>query len=108
MYPNAKQKASCLVSGDVAGCDGCSMGHRAVLALVDIGFSMKEIRLALPKLLSLDYPEIGRQLGVSRGYVSNLINGNRINARGRQGVADAFGVPVDVLFPIKEVAAGDE
>jgi transcriptional regulator with XRE-family HTH domain len=77
----------------------------AVQILRAIGFDQINILKALPKLTGLTHPEVARRLGISRSSVSSAINMERTNRRLQQRIAEAYDVPVEILFPESSAAA---
>lgn len=77
----------------------------AVQILRAIGFDQINILKALPKLTGLTHPEVARRLGISRSSVSSAISMERTNRRLQQQIAEAYDVPVEILFPESSEAA---
>jgi lambda repressor-like predicted transcriptional regulator len=77
----------------------------AVQILRAIGFDQINILKALPKLTGLTHPEVARRLGISRSSVSSAISMERTNRRLQQQIAEAYDVPVEILFPESSAAA---
>jgi transcriptional regulator with XRE-family HTH domain len=77
----------------------------AVQVLRAIGFNQCNILKALPKLTGLTHPEVARRLGISRQSVSSAICMERTNRQLQQQIAEAYAVPVEILFPDSSKAA---
>lgn len=77
----------------------------AVQILRAIGFDQINILKALPKLTGLTHPQVARRLGISRSSVSSAISMERTNRRLQQQIAEAYDVPVEILFPESSAAA---
>lgn len=71
----------------------------AVQMLRTLGYEQVHINKALPKLTGLSHPELSKRLGVSRQAVTHTMNCERTNIKLQSMIADAYGIPVDELFP---------
>ena len=72
----------------------------AVKALRTLGFSLPNIRKAMHKLTGITQPDLADRLGISRPYVTAMIDGRRNSSELQAAIADAFGVPVDAIFDL--------
>ena len=45
--------------------------------------------------------ELAMHIGTSRQYISNILSGRNLSPKSEQRIADFFGVPHDVLFPLR-------
>lgn len=71
----------------------------AIQVLGAIGFDHVNILKALPKLSGLSHPEIAKRLGISRQSVTLTLNCARTNKDMQARIAEAFSVPVEIMFP---------
>ena len=78
----------------------------AVSMLATLGYPLPCIRKALHKLTGLSQPELARRLGVSRPTVTATIDGSRGSNEIKSAIAEAFDVPVEVLFEPKSDSPG--
>lgn len=93
MYRTLQQQTT-----DVNRSDGIHRNHMAVNVLSAVGFDISDIRRALPKLTGLSHLSVANKLGVSRQSVCHAMNAVRSNSDLMAGVADAYNVPLEVLF----------
>jgi len=70
----------------------------AVNVLRTLGYPPSNIRKALHKLTGISQPELAQRLGVSRPTVTATMDGTRGSKEVKSAIANAFEVPVEVLF----------
>lgn len=74
-----------------------------ILQLKLLGFSLKNIRLALPKLTGTTQLDIARTLKRSQALTTKVLAGERFNADVQDGIAVFFRVPKEIIFPPETV-----
>jgi lambda repressor-like predicted transcriptional regulator len=76
-------------------------GRAAIEALQVLGFSIEEIRPAIPKLIGISLAWIADQVGISRTTVTRTMSGNCKHPLVIREIAKAMEIPVEVLFADK-------
>lgn len=75
-----------------------SQNHLAVLQLKILGYPMKNIRKALPKLTGIEHKDVAKIAGVARETITQYLGGKGNNPKVKTCIAEIYKVPVEELF----------
>lgn len=75
-----------------------SQNHLAVIQLKLLGYSIENIRKALPKLTGIEHKDAAKIVETSRQNITHHIGGNRKNPEIQANIAKVYNVPVEELF----------
>lgn len=69
-----------------------------VRQLILLGYSLVNIRKALPKLTGITHKEASRLSGFSRQLITLTMNGDRDSRKAQEGLSCIYRVPREILF----------
>jgi len=75
-----------------------SRNHLAVIQLKLLGYSIKNIRKALPKLTGIEHKDAAKYAEKSRECITKYIAGRGTNPEIQAKIAEVYNVPVEELF----------
>jgi hypothetical protein len=75
-----------------------SRNHLAVIQLKLLGYPIKNIRKALPKLTDIEHKDAAKIAKTSRESITQHIGGKRKNPEIQANIAKIYKVPVEELF----------
>jgi len=75
-----------------------SQNHLAVIQLKLLGYPLKNIRKALPKLTGIEHKDAAKFVKKSRECITKYIAGRGNNPEIKANIAEVYNVPVEELF----------